>query len=165
MITRRREASKSAETPGMAREPVITLPCLCANLRRAARVITQIYDDGLRPSGLRVPQFTLLQTLNLAPGISQKRLARLLEFDSTTLTRTLALLRRKGWLRSEAGADRRELRLSLTTAGLAEYKRVVPYWQAAQRRVRKELGEENWRQIESAALRAAEVTPMKRGLR
>jgi DNA-binding MarR family transcriptional regulator len=100
-----------------------------------------------------------LQTLNLAPGISQKRLARLLEIDSTTLTRTLAHLRSRGWLRSEAGTDRRELRLSLTTAGLEEYKRVVPYWQAAQRRLRKELGEVNWNEVGRAATRVAEIAP------
>jgi DNA-binding MarR family transcriptional regulator len=130
-------------------------------MRRVARAITQVYDEALRPSCLRTPQFTLLQTLNLAPGISQKGLAGLLEIDSTTLTRTLGFLRRKGWIRSEPGADRRELRLFLTAAGLEEYRRVVPYWQAAQRRLRKELGETGWKQVEGAALRIAEVTASK----
>jgi DNA-binding MarR family transcriptional regulator len=140
---------------------VIKLPCLCANVRRAGRAILRLYDEALRPSGVRSTQFTLLQTLNIAPGISQKRLAGLLEFDSTTLTRTLAPLRRKGWVRAEAGTDRRELRLSLTAKGLEEYKRVVPYWQAAQRRLRRELGDANWAQIESAAMRAAELAPSR----
>jgi DNA-binding MarR family transcriptional regulator len=126
---------------------------MCANLRRAARVVTQLYDEALRPSGLRTSQFTLLQTLNLAPGISQKRLAGVLELDSTTLTRTLAFLRERGWLHSEtAAADRRELRLFLTPAGLEEYKRVMPYWNLAQRRLRKELGAESWNQITDAAI-------------
>jgi DNA-binding MarR family transcriptional regulator len=146
---------------GLSEDSVMSLPCLCASMRRAARAITQVYDEALRPSGFRTPQFTLLQTLNLAPGISQKRLAGLLEFDSTTLTRTLAFLRRRGWLQAEAGTDRRELRLSLTEAGLKEYRRVVPYWQAAQRRLRKELGEASWSQVESAAMRVAGVTRAK----
>jgi DNA-binding MarR family transcriptional regulator len=146
---------------GLSEDSVISLPCLCANMRRAARAITQVYDEALRPSGLRTSQFTLLQTLNLAPGISQKRLAGLLEIDSTTLTRTLGFLRRRGWFRSEVGEDRRELRLFLTAAGLEEYRRVVPYWQAAQRRLRKELGETGWKQVEGAALRIAEVTASK----
>src|ERR1700733_15531166 len=96
------------------RKTVVRLPCACANLRRADRVVTQFYDAALRPGGLHVTQFTLLQALYHAPEISQKQLAELLAIDSTTLTRTLAPLRRKGWLHSEAGADRRELRLSLT---------------------------------------------------
>ncbi len=94
---------------------VIRLPCACANLRRADRVVTQFYEAALRPAGMRITQFTLLQALQLAPGISQKQLGELLEIDSTTLTRTLAPLRSKGWLRSATGTDRRELRLSLTS--------------------------------------------------
>jgi DNA-binding MarR family transcriptional regulator len=142
---------------GTSRRKAVRLPCACANLRKAALVATQFYDGVLRPSGLRVTQFTLLQALNRAPGISQKNLAELLGIDSTTLTRTLAGLRRKGWLRSEIGTDRRELRLFLTAAGLREYKRVLPYWQAAQRRLRQALGEENWDQVMNAAERIAEV--------
>src|SRR5580704_11872978 len=123
------------------------LPCACANLRRADRVVTQFYDAALRPSGLRITQFTLLQALSIAPGISQKQLAELLEIDSTTLTRTLAHLRRKRWLRSEAGADRREIRLFLTPAGQREYARVLPYWQSAQKRMRQAWGEANWQAV------------------
>jgi DNA-binding MarR family transcriptional regulator len=134
---------------------------MCANLRRAARVVTQMYDEALRPTGLRTPQFTLLQALNMAPGISQKGLARLLEFDSTTLTRTLGSVRRRGWVRAETGEDRRELRLFLTEAGLEEYKRVMPYWQSAQRRLKSELGEPGWSEIERASARIADFAASK----
>src|SRR5580704_4408110 len=98
------------ENSGTPRNTVVRLPCACANLRRADRVVTQFYDAVLRPSGLRVTQFTLLQALHHAPEISQKQLAELLAIDSTTLTRTLAHLRRKGWIRSGPGEDRREIR-------------------------------------------------------
>jgi DNA-binding MarR family transcriptional regulator len=137
----------------------VRLPCACANLRKAARVATQFYDRLLRPSHIRLAQFTLLQALHCAPGISQKQLGELLGADSTTLTRTLASLRRKQWLRSERGADRRALRLYLTTAGLGEYKRVLPYWQSAQRRLRHALGEENWSEVMNAAVRMAGAAP------
>ena len=53
--------------------------------------------------------------------------------------------------------------ISLTAAGLEEYKRVVPYWQSAQRRLRRELGETSWSQIEDAAIRVAEVAPSREG--
>lgn len=149
---------KTAKARGQG---AIQLPCLCANLRRAARVVTQIYDEALRPSGLRTPQFALLQTLNIAPGISQKGLARVLEFDSTTLTRTLEPMRRKGWVRAETGEDRRELRLFLTEGGLEEYKRAVPYWQSAQRRLKSELGESGWSEIERASMRVADFAASK----
>jgi DNA-binding MarR family transcriptional regulator len=136
---------------------VVRLPCTCANLRRADRVVTQFYDAALRPSGLRVTQFTLLQTLSLAPEISQKQLAELLEIDSTTLTRTLAPLRKKGWLDAETGTDRRELRLSLTAAGKREYNRALPYWQTAQKGLQQALGKKNWNRLIDATVRTAEV--------
>jgi DNA-binding MarR family transcriptional regulator len=145
-----------------SRTPAVRLPCACANLRRAARVVTQFYDEALRPGGLRATQFTLLQALKLAPGISQKGLARLLGMDSTTLTRTLSLLRRRGWLRAEAGNDRRELHLALTPSGQREYNRVLPYWRSAQKRLRQAFGEANWNQVVDAAVRAAEATPESR---
>ncbi len=135
--------------------PPVALPCACANLRRAARAVTQLYDRELRPSGLRVTQFTLLMALARAREISQGQLAALLDMDSTTLTRTLAPLRRKGWLRAEPGADRRRLRLALTPAGARAYRRALPYWRAAQQRLRRALGESAWKRLQAAATRTA----------
>jgi DNA-binding MarR family transcriptional regulator len=135
---------------------IVRLPCACANLRRASRAVN--YSDAmLRPSGLHVSQFTLLQDLKEALEISQKQLAELLEIDSSTLTRTLAPLRRKGRLRSQAGADRRELRHSLTAAGEREYKRACPYWQSAQKGLEQALGKETWNRLIDAAVLAATV--------
>ncbi len=135
--------------------PIVQLPCACANLRRADRAVSQFYDAALRPSGLRITQFTLLQALKLASGISQKQLGELLQIDSTTLTRTLAPLRKKGWLRARAGTDRRELRLSLTAAGRREYERALPDWRRAQAGLRKALGKQNWDHLINTAVRTA----------
>lgn len=143
---------------GMQKNHELMLPCACANLRKAARMTTQFYDDILRPCHMRATQFTLLQALHRAAGISQKKLAELLGIDSTTLTRSLALLRRKGYLRSLEGSDRREIRLFLTAAGQREYRRVLPYWQSAQRRLRQAVGEENWNHVMNAAVRVAGIT-------
>lgn len=131
---------------------VVRLPCACANLRRADRVVTQFYDASLRPAGLRATQFTLLQALHLAPGLSQRQLAELLEIDSTTLTRTLAPLRHKGWLRAGTGDDRRELRLALTASGKRQYARALPYWQKAQRGLERALGKQNWNSLIETAV-------------
>jgi DNA-binding MarR family transcriptional regulator len=135
---------------------VVRLPCASANLRRAARLATQMYDEALRPSGLRSTQFTILQALNLAPSISQKQLGELLGLDSTTLTRTLARLRRKVWVQSEPGADRRELQISLTASGQREFRRVLPFWESAQKRLRRALGA-HWNPVIDAAVRIAKV--------
>lgn len=136
-------------------EPIISLPCACANLRRAARIVTQLYDQELRPAGMRVTQFTLLQALVMTKGISQGKLGDILGLDSTTLTRTLMLLRNKGWIRAKRGEDRRRIWLTLTAEGKREYLRVKPYWLSAQKRLRKALGEVQWGRITEAAIRTA----------
>src|ERR1700692_4205653 len=96
----------------------IPLPCLCASFRRASRALTQHYDAALRPIGLRGTQFTLLQALSLAGEVSQGTLGEILAIDSTTLTRTLAIMGRRGWIASRSGEDRRERWLSLSEAAI-----------------------------------------------
>ena len=147
---------KNPERAATARRAV-RLPCACANLRRAARVITRLYDAALRPRRLGIAQFTLLQALNTAPGMSQKQLASLLEIDSTTLTRTLAPLRRARWLRSTAGDDRREVHLSLTAAGKRVYRRALPYWERAQAEFMRALGAESSKRLIELSVQTAEI--------
>jgi DNA-binding MarR family transcriptional regulator len=124
--------------------PVPDLPCLCANLRRAARALTQVYEEALRPAALRGPQFTILQTLSLAGEITQGRMAQILAMDSTTLTRTLAIMERQGWIARREGEDRREWRLQLSRAGRIKFERALPQWEKAQAMVRRKLGESGW---------------------
>jgi DNA-binding MarR family transcriptional regulator len=104
-----------------------------------------------------VAQFTLLQALNTAPGMSQKQLASLLEIDSTTLTRTLEPLRRAGWLRSTAGKDRREVHLALTAAGRRAYRRALPYWERAQGEFVRALGNESWNRLMDLTVQTAGI--------
>jgi DNA-binding MarR family transcriptional regulator len=124
--------------------PVPDLPCLCANLRRASRALTQLYEDAIRPTGLRASQFTILQALSLAGEITQGRMAQILSMDSTTLTRTLAIMERQGWIARREGADRREWRIQLSKAGRSKFERALPYWEKAQALVRRKLGERGW---------------------
>lgn len=124
--------------------PLPDLPCLCANLRRAARALTQVYEEALRPAGLRGSQFTILQTLSLAGELTQGHLAHLLAMDSTTLTRTLAVMERQRWISRRRGTDRREWRIQLSKAGKAKFERALPQWEKAQALVRKKLGEPRW---------------------
>src|SRR5215472_12556749 len=96
---------------------LFALPCACQNLRRATRAVTRIYDEELRKAGLEITQFGLLTALSLVGEANQKRLSAGFAMDSTTLTRTLGLLRNYGWIRVLPGKDRRERMFSLTGAG------------------------------------------------
>ena len=136
---------------------VVRLPCACANLRRAARLVTQLYEEALRPAGITGPQFTLLQALKLARGALQKQLAEILGIDSTTLTRNLALLEKRGWLRAEPAPDRRAMRLGLTAAGERKYKQALPYWESAQKKLRRALGDPKWVALNNVVLATAQA--------
>ena len=135
---------------------MVRLPCACANLRRTARLVTQLYEEAMRPAGITGPQFTLLQALNLVPGASQKRLADILGADSTTLTRNLALLEKRGWLRAEPATDRRALRLGLTGAGGRKYEQALPYWQSAQKQFKRAIGDSKWNELMDALVDSAQ---------
>src|SRR5271168_4338875 len=104
------------------------LPCLCSNVRRASRALTQLYGEALRPVGLNATQFTILQALSLTGEISQGRLGEILVMDSTTLTRTLAIIRRERWVEERRGQDRRERLLHLTKTGVAQLERASRTW-------------------------------------
>lgn len=115
--------------------------CTAAAVRRAARRITQIYDEALKPLGLTLPQYSVLANLLLIDGASVTELAAKLVVDRTTLTRNLGPLSRSGWIRLEPGADGRSRAVRLTDKGRQILKRAVPAWQAAETRIRAVLGE------------------------
>jgi len=129
---------------------VLALPCLCANLRRATRAVTQLYDRALRPVGLRVTQFTLLQVIERSRGITASRLGDFLAIDATTLSRTLRPLRRRGWIAVEPGRDRRLQRLTLTPPGRRQLVRAWARWERAQANLGRTLGRREWRTVMAA---------------
>jgi DNA-binding MarR family transcriptional regulator len=129
------------------------LPCLCASLRRAARAISQLYDRELRATGLRSTQHTLLQVLAGNEGIAQKQLGELLALDTSTLSRTLRPLEKRGWIRSLPGEDLRQRRFALTPRGRRQLERARPHWDRAQERVRTQLGPAEWDEVMAALLR------------
>jgi DNA-binding MarR family transcriptional regulator len=120
---------------------------MCASFRRTARALTSFYESALRPLGLRATQMTILQALSRAGEVSQGRLGELLAMDSTSLTRTLAIVRRRGWIARRRGKDQRERLLRLSRGGAAKLKRVTPVWNSVQARLSGKLGERGWKNL------------------
>src|SRR5204862_2836848 len=116
-------------------------------LRRLSRVVTRIYDQALRRAGLEITQFGLLTALAAVGEANQKRLSAGFAMDSTTLTRTLALLRKQGWVHSRPGKDRRERLIRLTGAGSRQMAMAQRHWEQAERRLRQELGDTGWKNM------------------
>ncbi len=116
------------------------LPCTCANLRRAARAVTRLYNRELRSHGIEITQFTLLMALDQVGEIAQGELGEILALDSTSLTRMLKLLRDHGWVRAKQGGDRRMRIFSLTHAGREKFQQSLRHWNRAQNQLRTVLG-------------------------
>jgi len=114
--------------------------CVCFNIRKAARAVTQLYDERLRPFGLRSTQLPILgKTLILEP-VTVTRLAEATVTDRTTLTRNLRLLEQQGRIRVDLGQDRREREVRLTDRGREVLANVYPIWQEVQAEVATRFG-------------------------
>jgi DNA-binding MarR family transcriptional regulator len=147
----------------MNRSSIPKLPCMCGSFRRTARALTQMYEEALRPLGLRSTQFTILQALELAGEVSQGRLGEMLAMDSTSLTRTLAIMRRVGWVSEERGEDRRERRIQLSSAGKAKLLRAWPVWEKVQSRMRKKMGKQKWEGLLQLTHHVTEIAKIQGG--
>jgi DNA-binding MarR family transcriptional regulator len=118
--------------------------CACRNLRRTTRAVTQLYDETLRPSGLRITQFTLLVAVGLSEPVPITRLADALSLDRTTLARDLKPLTKQGLVKITTGADRRMRKVRLTRQGREAIGRAYPLWQQAQARIVEGSGPDRW---------------------
>jgi len=126
-------------------------------MRRLTRIVTRIYDQELRKAGVEITQYGLLTALAITGEANQKRLSAGFAMDSTTLTRTLALLRKKGWVHARHGRDKRERLFRLTRAGRRQMEMAHPHWEAAEHRLRQELGEAGWKSMKEAVSRLTEA--------
>lgn len=102
----------------------------------SSRALTQIYDEALRPTGLRVTQYSLLKAIAKLGPASFQTLAEALVLDPTTLPRSLRVLEKDGYIAIEPGADRRQRLAGLTARGRKILEECAPYWRQAQERVR-----------------------------
>ncbi len=118
--------------------------CVDFNLRRAARKVTKAFDEAIKPSGLKITQFSLLTAAFLQENQNVGRLAELMGMDRTTLSRNLKLLEKRGLVKLEPGQDRREVRVSLTPEGLDAMEKAAPLWHEMQERIVQGLGELRW---------------------
>lgn len=131
--------SPQAKCAGVSQVPAT---CMGLHIRRASRIITQVYDAALRPVELVVNQFTLLVALHLFESVPITQLAQELFVDQTTLTRNLKLLEKRGLIAIEPGTDRRVRLASLTPKGYEIMVQAFPLWEQAQITVQQQLGQQ-----------------------
>lgn len=132
--------------------------CVCLAVRRGARAITRLYDEALAPAGLKVTQFSLLNAIDRAPGLSVNRLADVLSIDRTTMVRNLKVLEKDGLVRiTPAEADHRRRELTLTERSAAMLAAARPLWAEAQQRLVDRMGERRHAGLKSALAALAQA--------
>lgn len=127
--------------------------CVGARVRTLNRAVTRIYDDQLRPHGIRFSQMNIMTLVMLEGPVNATRVGRALDIEKSTLSRNLKILEDNGWVRSDAGhGNAREL--TLTAAGRRLLIDVQPAWQQAQDEVINLLGERATKAIRQSFERA-----------
>ena len=114
--------------------------CVSFHVRRAARSVDQHYARALAPLGVRPGQLSVLGALLDGAPRAMNDLVDVFALEQSTLSRNLATLAKRGWVRFTRGADRRTKLVSLTAAGRDVVHRAYPLWEVAHREIVEALG-------------------------
>src|SRR5262249_17875339 len=85
----------------------IARTCLAVRLRLLNRVVTNLYDDSLRPLGLKVSQLNILIVTAKLGLARPAEVCDLLQLDASTLSRNIKPLQAHGWLEVVPDEDAR----------------------------------------------------------
>lgn len=120
----------------------IAKTCIAGRVRILNRVVTNIYDDALRPLGLKISQGNILIVTGKMGVATPVQVCEYLQLDVSTLSRNVELMRKNGWLEEVPGEDARSRPFRLTAAGKRLIEKAIPAWEKAQEEARKLLGDE-----------------------
>lgn len=129
----------------------IASSCIAVRMRRLNRVITNLYDDALRPLGLKISQLNILIVAARLGLARPAQVCELLQLDESTLSRNVERMRSQGWLECVDEEDGRTHPFRLTAAGSKLIARAAPAWQQAQRQAGELLGSEGLAALMCAA--------------
>jgi DNA-binding MarR family transcriptional regulator len=118
-------------------------PCNCLNIRRASQALTEVYDEFLAPSNIKIGQFSLLKHINQLEPVSVSDLALTIRLDRTTLVRNLKPLEQSGFVEDISTQGARNRQLKLTAKGDETYKHAEELWEKAQNFLEEYLGRDN----------------------
>jgi hypothetical protein len=91
--------------------------CVAVRLRMLNRVITNIYDDALRPLDLKVSQMNILVAAAKMGTARPVEVCEYLHLDVSTLSRNVERMKARGWLEVVPDEDGRSQPFRLTPQG------------------------------------------------
>lgn len=115
--------------------------CIAVRVRLINRVVSAIYDEALRPLGLRISQGNILVAVARMGEARPAELCRILRIEKSTLSRDVEIMKAAGWIESNPPAGGRNQVLRITPAGRDLIARSGPAWEAAQAEASRLIGD------------------------
>jgi len=131
--------------------------CASFNFRRTARAVTSLFDEALQASGIRSTQFTILVGIAKSQPASISVIAKVLVIDRTTLTRSLRLLQKEGFVAISERSQMRQRFVSLTPKGEKALAAALPLWRKIQSHFIDAIGSEYWLNLRNELERLSDV--------
>ena len=139
----------------------ISRTCIAVRLRLLNRVVTNFYDDALRPLGLKISQLNILIVTARLGLARPAQVCEILQLDTSTLSRNVERMRTSGWVESVPEDDARTQPFRLTLEGKRLIEKAAPAWQKAQRQAAELLGNEGIALLDKAAKRLGDFKPTR----
>jgi len=117
------------------------------------RVITNIYDNALRPLDLKVSQMNILVAAAKMATVRPLEICEYLHLDVSTLSRNVERMMVRGWLEVVPDEDGRSQPFRLTSQGRKLLEKAIPAWSEAQQQVKKVFGDGFVEQLNQAVKR------------
>ncbi|MEH7226459.1 MarR family winged helix-turn-helix transcriptional regulator [Bacillus sp. JJ1566] len=122
--------------------------CACANLRKAARIVTQSYEKQMQPTGLKVTQYYMLVNISHHKEISISQLGEMMLLDQTTITRNVNILKKSGYVTiTKDKNDSRTKSISITDVGIAKLEEATTIWLQIQEKAENGIGKQEYRDL------------------
>jgi DNA-binding MarR family transcriptional regulator len=131
----------------------VAAECVAVRVRTLNRVVTNIYDNALRPLDLKVSQMNILVAAAKMGTARPSAVCEYLHLDVSTLSRNVERMKARGWLEVVPEEDGRSQPFRLTPPGRKLLEMALPAWGEAQQRVKSVLGDRLVDQLNQAMKR------------
>jgi len=136
-----KDAQRAAQRTALRMAQTIATECVGARVRMLNRATTRIYDDLLRPHGIKFSQMNILTVVTLHGPVQPIEVARLLSIEKSTLSRNVRIMEANGWIESNPGDAGNTRVLRVTRQGRRLLMSAAPAWKEAQAQLTAALGE------------------------
>jgi DNA-binding MarR family transcriptional regulator len=139
----------------------IAKTCIAVRLRLLNRVVTNLYDEALRPLGLKISQLNILIVTARLRLARPAQVCEFLQLDVSTLSRNVERMRAHGWLEVVPEEDARAQPFRLTPQGKQLIEKAIPAWEEAQRQATELLGNDGIALLSKATKRLRDAMSEK----